>query len=513
MVSQDHCSTMTNSTVDSGTGIRDAVVLSDQKVHKPRHEKMYNPLEIQEKIEKDCQLEVTLDSSIGDTIVAPSNSYGVCHSDVKKVGDVNCTPSTINENTKGNHSELEASLGIPCNEPVVHHGQVSNSATSDDNRDVVPTKEIPSCEQNEQCNIFVSHSSIGGTYGTNMADNLDLPGSVNVTGLGTSELQEHTITGEPVEMQPGSEPEVVTVLQLRSASQFTMAIQVGDKHVEAVVDSAAEVSIISDRVYKALKKPPPKLRDVKLLTAGRQMAMKGFVAGPVRLKIGNQWYIETVYIALIEQEMLLGFDILVNTDRSILDMVKGNLTFDDQVIDLNVGSQGQAPSVARVTVAKRQVIPPNSVMRVKCSLDHELTVYVIEPVDNLKVLAPRVVRKAGEEPLLCLVNPSDKYRLIKKGKHIARAYPIDCVIADEEHGEYNPSVNEVAAESVPDLPSNPSIPDQLPNVRTNETEEMPILPEHLQQVFDSSMEHLIKAESVQLAHLLIDFQDVFAKTV
>ena len=81
------------------------------------------------------------------------------------------------------------------------------------------------------------------------------------------------------------------------------------------------------------------------------MAMKGVVAGPVRLKIGDRWYKETVYIAPIEQEMLVGFNSLVHRGKSVLNMAKGTLTFDDQEITLNVGSQGQAPSVARVTVA------------------------------------------------------------------------------------------------------------------------------------------------------------------
>ena len=54
-----------------------------------------------------------------------------------------------------------------------------------------------------------------------------------------------------IELQ-GSEPEVVKLQQLRSASQFNMAIQVEDKPIRALVDSAAEVTIISDRVYKAL---------------------------------------------------------------------------------------------------------------------------------------------------------------------------------------------------------------------------------------------------------------------
>ena len=127
----------------------------------------------------------------------------------------------------------------------------------------------------------------------------------------------------------GSEPKIVNVRQLRSASQFTMAIQVGNRHVKAVLDSAAEVTVVSDKVYEALKHPPKKIREVTLQTAGRQMAMRGFIAGPVRVKIGTRWYSENVYVVPIEQEMLLGFDILFHRGKCILDMAKGTLHFDD----------------------------------------------------------------------------------------------------------------------------------------------------------------------------------------
>ena len=42
----------------------------------------------------------------------------------------------------------------------------------------------------------------------------------------------------------GSESEIVNVRQLRSVSQFTMAIQVGNRPVKAVVDSVAGVTNI-----------------------------------------------------------------------------------------------------------------------------------------------------------------------------------------------------------------------------------------------------------------------------
>ena len=66
----------------------------------------------------------------------------------------------------------------------------------------------------------------------------------------------------------GDNPGTFKVCQLKSASQYSLNIQIGDRFVSAVVDSAAEVSIISDKVYRSLKKPPKKLQEITLHTAG-----------------------------------------------------------------------------------------------------------------------------------------------------------------------------------------------------------------------------------------------------
>ena len=49
------------------------------------------------------------------------------------------------------------------------------------------------------------------------------------------------------------------------------------------------------------------------------------------MKIGR-WYSENVYVEPIEQEMLLGFDILFHRGKCILDMAKETLLFDDEEI-------------------------------------------------------------------------------------------------------------------------------------------------------------------------------------
>ncbi|KAH3750814.1 hypothetical protein DPMN_185349 [Dreissena polymorpha] len=82
----------------------------------------------------------------------------------------------------------------------------------------------------------------------------------------------------PVPAKQSVQQEVVRESHTSSISLFCMNVQVGDIVVNAIVDSASEVSIISEKVYKSMKHPPPKLRDVKLLTAGKDHAR--FYCGP-----------------------------------------------------------------------------------------------------------------------------------------------------------------------------------------------------------------------------------------
>ena len=254
----------------------------------------------------------------------------------------------------------------------------------------------------------------------------------------------------------------MTVCQLQSVSQLSLEIQLGDKPVRAIVDSAAQVTIISDKQYLTLKRPPKKLRDVTLSTAGRQLSMQGVVAGPVRLKIGNQWYTEEIYVVPIQQDMLLGFDILVHRGKSVLDMAQGTLLFDGQILNLNVDSHQGPPQVARVTVSKRRVIPPNSVVQLKCSIDIEMPDYVIEPIQDVKVLVPRVVRAGGTDPIICVLSPSDRYRVLKKGSHIARADPIEKLISTE--AQESPSEIRIVQDTRPvSLDSLNQPPDRIPD--------------------------------------------------
>ncbi|KAH3892264.1 hypothetical protein DPMN_016379 [Dreissena polymorpha] len=190
--------------------------------------------------------------------------------------------------------------------------------------------------------------------------------------------------------------------------------------------------------------------------------------------------------------MLLGFDILVNTGKAILNMAEATLIFDGQVLSLNLGSTDGQPRVAEVRVGKRRVIPPNSVVKVKCNMSKFETDYVVESFGNSKLLVPRVVLSAGSDPVLCLLNPTDRVQLVKKNFLIARAYPVAEYLSNDSATPDSGGCRVQACSLVDPVM-------------------MKALPEHIRDLYERSEEHLNELERKQLADLLTEYQDVFAR--
>ena len=346
-----------------------------------------------------------------------------------------------------------------------------------------------------------------------------------------------------------------------------------DFKLQAVVDTAAEVTIISDSIFRELQPKPPYLKKVILHTAGRDLRMDGFVVGPVALKLGKNTFLEAVYVAPIQDDMLLGLDFLlrhcvdIKLDDRCLDF-RGNGEKVPIEVDRLVTSKEN--TVARVTIESTIKVPPNSVLRLQCEISDSLNDYIIEPEGDLDVIVPRTLHSAGSKPKVCLVNITDSFIRLRRNQLVAKAFPV-CSISPvlvDSPGEYSISGNDPSILNSP-VEMNTS---RLPNIGTQEVQQnislsdstaaveaelvevegsssrqevqpreqlLPDtcisdtfrvtevkgptdeeeclghtkeLPEHIRDLFQRSIEYLNDDEQDQLAELLIEFEDVFAKS-
>jgi hypothetical protein len=337
--------------------------------------------------------------------------------------------------------------------------------------------------------------------------------------------------------------EIVHVRRVHfSKSSSMIPIQIHNTSVSAVLDSGAQVTILSDKIYNSLAKKPPVMCRVKLRMADGSTLTDGKRVGPVKMKIGDKYYQYFIIVAPLAEDMLLGHDILKSGPESTMDFLRGVLYFDGQII-LTESENLDDPETSEISTIKRIKIPAGSIRRIVCKMNTPLNNdYIIETFTHLKVIAPKILRKAGDDPIVCLLNPRDRPVVIQKGKLIGRAFPVESVSEDSsdpkndyqclrvkyeneirvrnlsKEGEVpyedpppenSPKPNETSVKPN-DNSVKPAYADEAPSENVDTQSENPDkklasdldIPEHLTQTFWSSAKNLSTDEKSELAELL-----------
>ena len=102
-----------------------------------------------------------------------------------------------------------------------------------------------------------------------------------------------------------------TSCQLSSSATLRIPVMLQGIALKAVVDTAATVTIVSDKVYRQWTVNPPCLKPATLNLAGRDNKIEGQVVGPVTLKLGSKIFPVVVHVAPIHSDMLIGLDFLL----------------------------------------------------------------------------------------------------------------------------------------------------------------------------------------------------------
>ena len=193
----------------------------------------------------------------------------------------------------------------------------------------------------------------------------------------------------------------IVICQLRSQSTVKVPVKVHGKQILAVLDTAAEVNIISDRLLHELSQKPEIVKEVTMHAAGRNMKMKGMLLEPIPIEIGDRRFHESVYVAPIEDDMLIGLDFMLRHNATI-NLGGAYLEMGKEIVPIITGNNKSTETVkvAKVTVKKRAVVPAFSVLRIACSISQPLSEYIVEPTVQSTLVLGHYMQKTQTQSLV-----------------------------------------------------------------------------------------------------------------
>ena len=91
--------------------------------------------------------------------------------------------------------------------------------------------------------------------------------------------------------------------------------------VNTIIDTGAHVTVLNDQIFDQLQSKPYTDREILLHTAGREMSIKCRVMQPMCFSIHGFEFRQSLHVAPIDCDMLLGMDFL-SRYRANLDLGK-----------------------------------------------------------------------------------------------------------------------------------------------------------------------------------------------
>ncbi|VDH99609.1 Hypothetical predicted protein [Mytilus galloprovincialis] len=221
---------------------------------------------------------------------------------------------------------------------------------------------------------------------------------------------------------------------LGSAHLFRCVVRIQNKEVNALIDTGSEVTILKDSVFDTLTQKPYIIRETTMHGAGRDMRITCRITNPTEFSIELLSFKETLHVAPIDCNMLIGADFLIK-HGAILDVPAKKMNLRNTQVNLKLGGETtttNSPIVNRVTVQHTVIVPPNSALRIDLESADMATDYLIEPKGNTTLLVPRTVCAKGQKPSLCFLNITDNPVKIPKGDEVGYTQEVRVIQSMDE---------------------------------------------------------------------------------
>ena len=239
-----------------------------------------------------------------------------------------------------------------------------------------------------------------------------------------------------------SDPDVRKVNSAVGVS-LMVPVQIGQNTIPAVIDTAAQVTVISEEIAENLQLPRQG-KVIKCKNAQTDQWMEGVSVPGIKITVGKKTYKVDAVIAPITDPLLLGLDFL-KRQGVIVDVKNNHLLIGDEKIpaSLKRNDDGSFYHVSRVFLDKRLTVPPNSIKVGYAKLESPTdTTFVIQNTERHKGLlmsSSLVSGKNGELAPVSFINDTNKFITLKPCRLLGLAIEADPrPLTDQESTEDNP---------------------------------------------------------------------------
>ena len=220
---------------------------------------------------------------------------------------------------------------------------------------------------------------------------------------------------QPITMMRRVVPSVRAGAQECGENAWHIPVSIHGMVVDAVVDTAAEITIISQRVYKSLKPRPGGCKEMNVRLASDGASMAAGCLSEVEIGIGEYQCHHPVYVAALQDSMLLSIDFL-QVNHICLSCGSGEFWFNGFTEAHRMSPEVRVHAVS-VTRLRRT---PLSAQVIEGELDAKLGHFLLDPLSGFPdgLLFAKSLNSPGERGKICVVN-------IKSGQLIGQAVQVD----------------------------------------------------------------------------------------
>ena len=302
------------------------------------------------------------------------------------------------------------------------------------------------------------------------------------------------------------------------AVSMRVPVTIFEVTVDAIIDSGAEVTVLSQRVFNSLpedRRPMLQKAEKGLIVAEENRVMPADGVALLPLILGQSVFKWSVYIAPITDDLLLGCDLLDAKDITI--NTRKGLLIDGKW--LPCGIHRRLDSVARVVLPSKVTLPANSEYliqgRVHQAVPSPMKEAILEPLvtDSRKLLVARALVDCSKGNIpVRLVNLSGTDIHLKSEYPLGELHPVETVTETKKTGTINDTKG---IGNWGNLNSETLTCCRIDRVHGSEGVRTgnPEIPEHLQDLYTRSLKNIGDDTNKQkLASLLCEYQDVFARS-